>query len=38
VRQSDVSRNSGSGSLEALDVCLPLGIGKAKGVEAMDFD
>jgi len=38
VRQNDVSRNSGSVSLEALDECLPLGISRAKGVEAMDFD
>ncbi len=38
MRQSDVSRNSSSGSLEARDVCLSLGIGRAKGVEAMDFD
>jgi len=38
VRQSDVNKNSGSASLQTLDVCLPLGISRAKGVEAMDFD
>jgi len=38
VRRGDVCRSSGSGSLEALYVCLSLGIGRAKGAEAMDFD
>jgi len=37
VRQSEVSRNSGSASLEALDVRLHLGISRAKGAKAMDF-
>jgi len=37
VRQSEVSRNSGNASLEALDVRLHLGISRVKGVGAMDF-
>jgi hypothetical protein len=38
VRRGDVCRSSGSGFLEALYVCLSLGIGRAKGVEVVDFD
>jgi len=38
VRQSEVSRNYGNVYLEALDVHLHLGISRAKGAEAMDFD
>jgi len=38
VRQSEVSRNFGNASLEALDVRLHLGISRAKGAETMDFD
>jgi len=37
VRQSEVGRNSGNASLEALDVRLQLGISRAKGAAAMDF-
>jgi hypothetical protein len=33
VRRGDVCRSSGSESLEALYVCLSLGIGRAKGAE-----
>jgi len=38
VRRGDVCRSSSSGSLDALYVCLSLGIGRTKGAEVMDFD
>jgi hypothetical protein len=38
ARRSYACRSSGSGFLGALDVCPSLGIGRARSIEAMDFN